>query len=247
MMKRVLIGFFLFIVAIIAIDRFLLPYYTETGAKTTVPDVREMTYDEAARKLRWSGLKAMKSYNVRYLPGISPDKVIDQVPEAGSVVKPGRNVWLVLNRQDKPSYPMPDLTGRTEAEASQELERLGLVISEVQTQTVSGSEQDGRVLSQSIPPDVMIKSGSPVSFIVGKLEQEPLGMRRVIVPDVLGMSADQARGVIVKSGLVVGKIAYEHSQLLVPDTVIAQKPSANAMVQFGLPVDITVAAGDGDH
>jgi serine/threonine-protein kinase len=246
-MKKVLIAVILLIVAVIAVDRLLLPYYTETGAKTTVPDVRTMTYDEAARKLRWSGLKAMKSYNVRYLPGVSPDQVIDQVPEAGSVVKPGRNVWLVVNKKDKPSYPMPDLTGRTEAEASQELERLGLVVSEVQTQTVSGSEQDGRVLSQSIPPDVTIRSGSPVSFIVGKLEQEPLGMRRVIVPDVLGLSADQARGVIVKSGLVVGKITYERSQLLVPDTVIAQKPSPNAMVQFGQPVDITVAAGDGEH
>jgi serine/threonine-protein kinase len=196
----------------------------------------------ASRELRKMGLKAMKSYNVRYLPDVPPDKVIDQVPEPGAIVKPGRSIALVLNRQDKPSYPVPDLVGRTEAEARKELERLGMIVSGVQTQLVSDSDQDGRVLSQSVPPDVVLKSGSQVSFIVGKLEQEPTGMRLVIVPDVLGMSVDQARGVIVRNGLALGKIGYENSDLLVPGTVISQKPSANAMVQFGQSIDITVVA-----
>ncbi|AOS83798.1 penicillin-binding protein [Chlorobaculum limnaeum] len=242
-MKKVLILLLSIIVAIVAADKLLLPFLTESGAQTTVPDVRNMNYDTAASQLRKAGLNATKSYNVRYLPDVPPDRVIDQVPEAGAIVKPGRSIALVLNRQDKPSYPMPDLVGRTEAEALRELERLGMVVSSVQTQAVSDSDQDGRVLIQSVPPDVVLKSGNEVSFIVGKLEQEPLGMRRVIVPDVLGMSVDQARGVIVRNGLAVGKIIYEYSDLLVPDTVISQNPSANAMVQFGQPVELTVAAG----
>ncbi len=241
-MKKVLIPLVLFIIAIIAADRFLLPYLTESGARATVPDVRNMSFDNADRELRKVGLRATKSYNVRYLPDVPPDRVIDQSPEAGAVVKPGRSIYLILNRQDRPNYPMPDLVGRTEAEARQELDRIGMVLSGVQIQAVSAAEQDGRVLSQSVPPDVTLKSGSAVTFIVGRLEQEPVGLRRVIVPDVLGMSADQARGVIVKNGLSVGKISYEHSDLLVPDTVITQKPAANAMVQFGQPVNLTVAA-----
>jgi beta-lactam-binding protein with PASTA domain len=242
-MKKVLIPLVLFIVALIAADKFLLPYLTESGSQVTVPDVRKMTYDMAVRELRKTGLKPMKSYNARYLPDVSPDQVIEQVPEAGSVVKPGRSVTLVFNRQDKPNYPMPNLVGRTEAEARQELQKLGMTVSDVQSQSVSTPDQDGRVLSQSIPPNVNLASGSPVSFIVGKLEQEPTGMRRVIVPDVLGMSLDQARGTLIRGGLAAGKISYEHSDLLVPDTVISQKPAANSMVQFGQPVDMTVASG----
>ncbi|MBN1929152.1 MAG: PASTA domain-containing protein [Chlorobiaceae bacterium] len=246
-MKKVLIYIVLFFVAIVAIDKLLLPYYTESGKETVVPDVRNMTYDNAVRTLRSAGLKAMKSYNVRYLPNVPPDQVIDQVPAPSSLVKPGRSVYLVLNRQDKPSYAMPDLAGRTENEARQELERLGMVISGVQTQAVSDPDQDGRVLSQSVPPEVVIKSGSQVSFIVGMLEQEPTGMMRVIVSDVLGMSLDQARGVLVRNGLSIGRISYERSTLLVPDTVISQEPSANAMVQSGEPVDLSVAADDGSR
>ncbi|NTW54461.1 MAG: PASTA domain-containing protein [Chlorobaculum sp.] len=241
-MKKVLIPLVLFILALVAADKFLLPYLTESGSRATVPEVRNMTYDMAERELRKSGLKAMKSYNVRYLPDVPPDQVIDQVPEAGSVVKPGRSIILVLNRQEKPSFPMPDLVGRTEAEARQELERIGMVVTEVQAQAVSQPDQNGRVLSQSVPSAVVLKYGSPVSLIVGRLEQEPVGLRRVVVPDVLGMSADQARGVVVRNGLSVGRISYEHSDLLVPGTVISQKPSANAMVQFGQPVDMAVAA-----
>ena len=243
-MKKVLIVILLFFAAIVAIDKLLLPYYTEIGQQTVVPDVRNMTYAQASKALEKVGLKAMKSYNVRYLPNVSPDQVIDQVPAPSSVVKPGRNVYLVLNRKDKPNYPMPDLSGRTEHEARQALERIGMVISDVQTQAISEPDQDGRVLSQSVPPDVVLKSGSEVSFIVGKLEQEPIGTRRVIVPDVLGMSVDQARGVLIRSGLSLGKVSYERSMLLVPDTVIGQKPSANEMVQYGQSVDMTVAEAE---
>jgi beta-lactam-binding protein with PASTA domain len=243
-MKKVLIPLILFIVALVAADKFLLPFLTESGVETTVPDVRNMNYDEAARVLRGANLKAMKSYNARYLPEVPPDKVIDQAPEPSSVVKPGRIVYLMMNRVDKPSYKMPDLSGRTEAEARQELERIGMVISGVQSQAVSQQEQDGRVLSQSVPPNVTLRSGSMVSFIVGRFEQEPVALMRVVVPDVLGMSLDQARGVIIRSGLVPGKISYEPSSLLVPDTVISQKPTANAMVQSGQRIDLSVASGD---
>ncbi|RXK87964.1 PASTA domain-containing protein [Chlorobaculum sp. 24CR] len=244
-MKNVIVLLILFIAAIVAADKFLLPYLTESGEQLSVPDVRNMSYDMAVTELRKKGLKATKRFNVRYLPDVSPDLVIDQVPEPNSVVKPGRSISLVLNRRDKPSYPVPDLVGRTETEARRELERLGMVVTEVQLQAVSDSDEDGRVLSQSVPPDVVLKSGSEMSFIVGKLEQEPMGARLVVVPDVLGMSVDQARSLIIRNGMRVGKVSYEHSYLLVPGTVVSQKPSANAMVQFSQTVDITVAAGDG--
>ncbi|NTU52855.1 MAG: PASTA domain-containing protein [Chlorobiaceae bacterium] len=242
-MKKVLIPFFLFLVAIIVIDKLLLPYYIGKGRTATVPDVRNLAYDDAVGVLRRSKLNAMKNYSMRYLPDVPSDKVIDQVPAPSSIVKPGRYVLLLVNRTDKPGYPVPDLTGRTEAEARQELERLGMIISAVQSQAVSESERDGRVLSQSVPPNVILKSGSPVSFIVGKLEQESRAMIRIVVPDVLGMSLDQARAMIIRNGLAVGRIRYERSSLLVPDTVVNQNPSPNAMVPSSQPVELTVATG----
>jgi serine/threonine-protein kinase len=244
MKKKVWIGVILFLIAFVAVDKFMLPFYTSSGREATVPNVKNMPYDEAERMLRSYNLKAIKSYNVRYLPEVPPDIVIDQVPAAASTVKPGRNVYLVLNRKDKPSYIIPDLTGRSETEARQILGRLGMNVSGVQIRAVSKPEEDGRVLSQSVPPNVTLITGSSIDLIIGKIEQEPAGFKRVVVPDLLGMSLEQARSIIIQNGLVVGKITYERSALLVPNTVISQKPSVNSFAQAGQTVDMTVATNE---
>lgn len=241
-MKTFLFRALLVVLAFVAFDRLVLPFYTSSGRQISVPDVRNMSYAEADRKLRWAGLEAKKSYNVRYLPNVGPDIVIDQVPSPGSSVKPGRNVYLVLNRQEKPSYAMPELAGRPENEARQVLARIGMIVDDVQYQAVSNPDEDGKVLSQAVPPGVMVKIGTAVSLIVGKLAVEPEGMKRVVVPEVLGMSFDQARSTLLQRGLKVGRITYESSAILVPNTVIVQKPSVNTFVPVGQPVDVTVVS-----
>jgi eukaryotic-like serine/threonine-protein kinase len=234
-----------FFAALIVLDRVVMPFFTSSGKHISVPDVRNMSFKEASRKLKWAGLEARKSYNVRYLPDVGPDIVIDQMPTPKADVKPGRNVYLVLNRQEKPSYPIPDLAGRSESEAKLVLSRIGMNVSDVQYQAVPSAEQDGRVLSQSVPPNVTVRIGSSVSIIVGKLEIEPEGMKRVVVPEVLGMSIDQARSAILQQGLKVGRITYEYSAILVPNTVISQKPAVNTMVAPGQMVDMTVVNQEG--
>ncbi|NTU94094.1 MAG: PASTA domain-containing protein [Chlorobiaceae bacterium] len=228
------------IFAIVMFDRVILPFYTSSGREISVPDVRNMSFEDAARKLKWSGLEAKKSYNVRYLSDVGPDIVLDQLPAAMSSVKPGRNVYLVLNRQEKPSYSMPELVGRPENEARQALARIGMTVDDVQFQSVSNVEEDGRVLSQTVPANVSVKIGTGVALIVGKLSVEPEGMKRMVVPEVLGMSIEQARSVILQRGLTVGKITYEYSAMLVPNTVISQKPAVNTFLPAGQQVEMTV-------
>lgn len=243
-MKNVWIRVLLVIVGLLLFDRFIVPFYTSSGKESTVPDVRNLPYEEAARVLKRDGLQAQKSYNYRYLPDVGSNVVLDQVPVPGSAVKPGRNVYLVLNRQEKPSYPMPELGGRSENEARQALARIGMVIDDVQFRTVSSVDEDGRVLSQSVPPNVMVRTGSAVSLIVGKYEVEPQGMKRIVVPEVLGMSLDQARSAIIQQGLTVGKITWEYSSMLLPNTVISQKPAVNSFAPEGQAVDLTVVTNE---
>jgi serine/threonine-protein kinase len=243
-MKKVWLWVLFVLIAFIVIDRLILPHYTSSGREITVPDVRNISYDEASRTLRHAGLEARKSYNFRYLPDIASDVVIDQIPSAKSTVKPGRNVYLVLNRQDKPSYAMPELVGRPEGEARQALGRIGMIVDDLQLRAVSNQDEDGKVLSQSVPPNVMIRMGTAVSLIVGKLEIEPEGMKRVVVPAVLGMSLDQARGAIIQRGLTAGNITWEFSAILVPNTVISQKPSANSFAPAGQAIEMTVVTDE---
>jgi len=205
-----------------------------------VPEVTGMSFEDAERALRKAGFEAKKSYNAKYLSRVDANEVLSQMPLAGSEVKPGRTVYLMVNRQDRPTFQMPDLYGRPEFDARQTLARLDMMLDDVQIGTVTGAEEDGRIISQSIPAGTLVKSGASVSVIVGKLEVPPQGFRKIAVPDVLGMSLSDAQQIMGGNGLSTGKITYEYSAILVPNTVISQKPGANAYVSPGMPVDLTV-------
>ena len=238
-MKKVLVATILVVVAFIVMDRFVMTSYTRQGQRVKVPDVEKMKYDDALGVLRAAGLSGKKSYNVRYLRDVDSNTVIVQRPSPGSEVKPGRTVYLVLNKREKPSFSIPDFYGRPLDEVRQVLDRYGITLDNVRTQSVYDPAEDGRVLSQSVAPNTIVFSGSSLSLIVGKAEIIET-VRKILVPDVLGMSLKQAREKIVENGFNTGNVSYEYSSLLVPYTVINQKPAVNALAEPGNVVDLTV-------
>ncbi|NTW69118.1 MAG: PASTA domain-containing protein [Chlorobiaceae bacterium] len=244
MKKKVGVIILLFFGVIGLFDKLIMPFYVSQGSVRIVPDVTDMPYEDAVRKLRHSGFEAKKSYYVKYLSGIDSNVVISQMPEAGLEVKPGRNVYLVLNRRDKPTFPMPDFLGRPEFDARQAAARMELVLEGVQLTPVTNPEDDGKVLSQSVPPQTVVTSGSPVSIIIGRYQESSEGLRKVAVPDVLGMSLAQANQVISQAGLGEGKIITEYSAILVPNTVISQKPAVGSYVSPGQQVELTVVTAE---
>ena len=243
MKKAGLIVLLLFVFVVI-IDKLIMPFYISQGSVKVVPDVVNMHYDEAARRLEQAGFEPIKSYHVKYLSQVDSNVVLSQMPEPGVEVKPGRSVYLVVNRREKPAFPMPDLLGRPELDARETAERMEIVLQNVQFTKVNSQEEDGKVLMQSIPAETMVKSGISASITIGRYEKQADGVATVTVPDVLGMSLAQARQVITDAGLPMGKVTTEHSTFLVPNTVISQKPAVNSVVLPGQQVEVTVVTGE---
>lgn len=239
MMKKALVGLVLLVVASVVMDKFVMTSYTRQGESVLVPDVQKISYDDALGILRSAGLAGKKSYNVRYIRNIDSNTVIVQRPLPGSEVKPGRTVYLVLNKREKPKFSVPDFYGRPLDEVRQILERFDIVLKDVQVQSVYDIAEDGKVLSQSVAPKTVVSSGSSISVIVGKAKIIET-VRKISVPDVLGMSLKQAREVIVDKGFNTGNVSYEYSSLLVPYTVINQKPAVNSLAEPGKVIDLTV-------
>ncbi|WP_238974561.1 PASTA domain-containing protein [Pelodictyon luteolum] len=221
-----------------------MPWYVSLGSAVTVPDVTGLQYDDAASKLRWEGFDPRQRYHVKYISGVDSTIVLSQSPAAGQRVKKGRDIYLVLNRREKPSYPMADLVGRIQSDALQTMARMDIAIDDVQISPVRSRDEDGRVLSQSVPAGVSVKAGSSVSLIVGRFEESDEGMEKLIVPDVLGMSLSQADKVITEAGLKRGRVTKEYSAILVPNTVISQRPAVSAYVSPGQAVDLTVVTAE---
>ena len=80
--------------------------------------------------------------------------------------------------------------------------------------------------------------------IVGRFEVSAEGMKKLTVPDVLGMSLDQATQAVADAGLKLGKVTTEYSASLVPNTVISQKPAVNAYVSPDQLVELTVVTSE---
>lgn len=238
--RRLLVVFGLLFVVALVFDRFMMPWYVGQDDTRVVPNVSAMEYGHAVDRLRAAGFEAKKSFHVRYLNNVGQNVVLSQVPEAGTVVKDGRTVYLVVNREDKPSFPMPDLMGRFEAEARQEMSRINMVIDDVQVTVVGSQDENGRVLSQSIPPQTLVKPGMPLSVVVGRFEASPEGESKVVLPDLLGKSVAQAEQILEGAGLHLGTVKTEFSKALLPNTVIAQSPEAGAWLSPGERVALTV-------
>jgi len=114
MMKKVGLIALVVLVALGLFDRVFMPFVVRSGSVALVPDVAGLLYEDAAYRLERKGFSPDKRFHVKYLTGVDSNVVLSQLPEAGAKVKPGRSVSLVVNRREKPTYPMPDLIGRPE-------------------------------------------------------------------------------------------------------------------------------------
>lgn len=239
-MKKAGLIIFLLFALLVIFDKLIMPNYISQGSVKVVPDVHNMNYEEASARLRQAGFEAIKSYNVQYLSQIDSNIVLSQMPEAGEEVKPGRQVYLVVNKREKPSFPMPDLLGRAEFDARQMAYRMEIVIQDVQSTPITTPEMDGVVVSQSIPARTIVKSGTAFTMVVGRYQTPVEGAKTIAVPNVLGMSLAQAQRVIADAALPMGKITMQYSTLLVPNTVISQRPGVGTLVSADQPVELTV-------
>jgi serine/threonine-protein kinase len=231
--------FYIILVILVALfsvmNWYVMPWYVNDGGTVTVPDLSGMNEAEARHALdtlglqfQLGGIKASK---------LAPNTVLSQNPEAGVVVKHGRRIYLVLSGSTEKTA-VPDLQGHTQREAQFMLERAGFRLGSITSDSSSEFPQNV-VMSQSIPPNTMAISGTAVSMVVSS--GVPVA-GEISVPDVVGKPLSEAQRIISNSGLVLGKITFQPSSKLVPNTVLEQYPRANETAASGAHVDLFVSS-----
>jgi serine/threonine-protein kinase len=222
-----LIGLFLLL------NHVVLPIYVRHGGTMTVPAVTDMPLADAEGVLKKSGLEPVHT-ETRPDPQRPEGVVVYQNPSAGSVVKGGRRVYLVVSGGEI-LVPVPALQGLSVRDARFRLERSGLVAGEVTTST-SESFFANTVMGQSVAAGAQVSRGTAVALVVsvGASADE------TEVPDVTGRTAGEAEKVLVDAGLKAGTISYQPHEQLLPNTVIDQYPRAGDRVSRGRAVDLFV-------
>lgn len=129
---------------------------------------------------------------------------------------------------------VPDLRGRTPAEARRLAEGHGLS-AQVDRQYYSASVAEGRIISQTPAPGSVVRRGWSLRFTLS------LGPQRVTIPQVIGGSQRAAMITLQQRGLDVST-----SEVNVPGAtagqVLAQNPPANATDVAAPKVNLLVAS-----
>lgn len=114
-----LVGVVLLWIAISYMDNF-----TRHGVEEEVPDVKNLTVEEASPVLERKSLSCQvidSIYNKNLRPGI----IIEQVPRAGSTIKHGKDIYVIINTIAPRQVPFPEITDISYRQAMSMLEGLG--------------------------------------------------------------------------------------------------------------------------
>ncbi|HOL74737.1 MAG TPA: PASTA domain-containing protein [Bacteroidales bacterium] len=106
---------------------------------------------------------------------LPPLTIVNQYPEPGIKVKPGRKVYVTVVSKSYEKVPLPDLTDITLRAATLQLQAYGFQIGKIEEvpsigQTVIAVKQNGR----EIPWGTLLKKGSVVDLVIGSGMQQDM-------------------------------------------------------------------------
>lgn len=221
---------FLLALAIIALLLFLfvlsLNLITRHGESSNVPLVTGKRVDEVQSILDKKGFDLIIQDSV-YYDSIPPGMVLRQVPEADEVVKVNRTVYVTINRFVPPDVEVPKLNGLSYRNAEMVLKNLGLRIGDTtfRTDFAKNTVLEALYKGKSLNVGDKIKMGTAVDLVLGS----GIGNEAIPVPDLVGLTYDEARALLDANGIVMGAHVFN------PDV----RDSVNAFVYRQRPASKT--------
>jgi serine/threonine-protein kinase len=152
---------------------------------------------------------------------------------AGAMVLVGKTIFGTPAVE---TVAVPDLSGKTIAEAQTALTQVGLVLGQ-ETPQPSDDRPKDTIISQNPAPSQQIQKGQSVDVTVST------GKAQVVVPNLVDLSSpDDARAALTAQGLLLGKVDRQNSDQA-EGTVLSQDPEAGVQVDTGTQVNIKVSNG----
>lgn len=209
-------------------------------AAITVPGVLGMDVRQAIEELSGLGL----GVQVTAVPSeAAPGSVVSVDPDVGAALRPGRTVRLgyALAPGLLEQTTVPPLVGLAyPSEAQEALRAAGLTLGEMAR--VAASAPPGVVLAQSVEEGGTLGAGQAVDVLVslGPPEEE------TFLPDLVGLTVEDARELAVIAGIDPGRIVVDEvaSGNGFPGEVLTQSPSAHRPVPVAATtLRLVVSAG----
>ena len=224
-------------VVVILFEYIIMPMYTRHNTGQYLMDVQGKTLEEAIAMIEAEDFRAIVS-DTMYTNKVAEGIVVDQYPKPNMKVKTGRTVRLKISTSEKLVF-IPNLIGQSLRSAELVLQQAGLLIDTVYSE-YNPEYPKGTIAWQYPKANNTMKKGFGIQVTLSK----GLPPDFYQVPNVIGLSLNQAKEYLAKARLKVGKISYHEDQDLVPYTVLDQSISDGTVLDRPMNINLVVSVLD---
>ncbi|MCL2689669.1 MAG: PASTA domain-containing protein [Chitinispirillia bacterium] len=221
---------------IFGVDRYVMPRIAGVDRDLVeTPDVQGMPYEDGRN--RFFGVGLLTEIRSREFDDkIADGSIIDQFPEAGSMVKKGRRIAVTVSRGSEVAV-IPQLKQLSERQARMELRKSGFTVGRVR-KTFSETHPLDEIIESFPPSGTAISRAMEVELVVSRGPRPTHGE----VPNIIGESLSEARKSIEEAGLKVGRVTYQNNPALVPGTVVSQSSAPGSKIPLDSNIDLVISA-----
>ena len=202
-----------------------------------IPDVSNMTEDEAWDLLKKKGFTKRGTPKTEYHDTIEKGNVIRTTPAAGEIVTDETEIVMVISKGSG-KKDVPNLVGKTVADAVSALEAAGLADGGVSAEEYSDTVKAGYIIRQDVEAGKSVTAKTTVSYVVSK---GPKPADKVKVPPIVGSSLAGAKNALSNVGLYYLE-SWEASDRPYGE-VIGVNPGEGNSVDVGTTVTISISDG----
>lgn len=161
--------------------------------KIVIPDFKSSNLEEVKAFFKKNEITDV-NYIEQFDEKIAASKIIKIEPAASTKITKTTKVTVYTSKgKDKKLVKVPDLTGYDLAEATTNLESLGLKVTIKNDEKITDKNKEGKVLSQNIK-DASVEVGRGVILTVGKYVEG-----EIVSQDTLGIKIDMGKQGAIKS------------------------------------------------
>ena len=201
-----------------------------------VPNVVGLTQAEAKTQIEQAGFTWELNPDKVASDTVAEGSVASTDPAAGTQAEKGATVRVTIS-SGPDSVTLPDnLVGMSPDDARKAIEALGLKWELDASKVASDTVPEGKVAQTNPSPGSKVKTGQTITAYLSS------GSNQVEVPDLSGMSQDQARSALKAVGLELGNVSTVDSDKE-KDRIVAQDPDSDSTVKKGTSIAVSVSSG----
>ena len=207
-----------------------------TPEAVSVPNVVGLSQADAKSQIEAAGLEWELNPEKVASDTVEKDAVASTDPAGGAQAEKGSTVRVTIS-SGPDSVTLPDnLVGMSPDEARQAVEALGLKWEVNSSKVASDTVAEGKVAQTNPSPGSKVKAGQTITAYLSS------GSDQVEVPDLVGMSQDQARSALKAVGLELGNVTTVDSDKD-KDRIVSQDPETGSKVKKGTAIAVSISTG----